>query len=110
MSYSDGNTPAMGDKVKRQKDGKVGTVTHVQLNYPTTPGHDNIGFKPDDGSIGVGNSLAVEHILISRTKSNVDEEGHDLAWHKEHCKNCIELAPGHWQWCEKARPLFVKEP
>jgi hypothetical protein len=44
------------------------------------------------------------------SKANVDEDGHDLAWHKEHCRNCIELAPGHWQWCEKALPLFVKEP
>lgn len=73
MSYSDGNTPAVGDKVRRQKDSKVGTVTHVQLNYPTTPGHDNIGFKPDDGSIGVGNSLAVEYILISRAETSGPE-------------------------------------
>jgi hypothetical protein len=71
MSYADGNTPVMGDRVRRQQDGKVGTVTHVQLNAP--PGHDNIGFQTDDGSIGVGNSLADEYRLLSR--ANLDEDG-----------------------------------
>jgi hypothetical protein len=70
MSYADGNTPVMGDRVKRQQDGKVGTVTHVQLD---SLGHDNIGFQPHDGSIGVGNSLADEYTLVAR--ANRDEDG-----------------------------------
>jgi hypothetical protein len=111
MSYSDGNTPAMGDKVRRQKDGKVGTVYHVQLNYPVNPGHDNIGFKPDDGSISIGNSLAVEYVLISRSKEgNKDEDGHDLAWHKSECPKCIHLSGTAWDWCQKAIPLVAREP
>jgi hypothetical protein len=87
-------------------------VTHVQLNYPINPGHDNIGFKPDDGSIGVGNSLAVEYILISRAKSYADEDGHDLAWHKSECAKCkcVETTPGLWDWGQKAIPLVAREP
>lgn len=108
MSYADGNTPAMGDRVKRQQDGKVGTVTHVQLNAPNLPGHDNIGFQPHDGSIGVGTSLAVEYTLIAR--ANRDEDGHNLAWHKKNCPKCVEASAGGWDFCQKALPLVAREP
>jgi hypothetical protein len=110
MSYSDGNTPVVGDKVERQRDRKVGTVTHVQLNAPNTPGHDIVSFKPDDGSIGVSTSLAAEYALVSRTKRTVDEDGHDLEWHKRECQRCIEAGGGGWDWCQKAIPLVASEP
>lgn len=108
MSYADGNTPAIGDRVRRQQDGKVGTVTHVQLNAPNTPGHDAIGFQPHDGSIGVGMSLADEYALVAR--ANRDDDGHNLAWHKKNCSKCVEASTGGWDFCQKALPLVAKEP
>jgi hypothetical protein len=43
---------------------------------------------------------------------NVDEDGHDLAWHKskEGCPKCFELEPGRWDFCQKAIPLVAREP
>ena len=66
MPYPDGSTPEVGDRVKHQA-GKTGTVLHVQLNFPSTPGHDAVGVKFDDGS-SVGVSLADEYTLLSKAK------------------------------------------
>jgi hypothetical protein len=40
----------------------------------------------------------------------VDEDGHDLKWHKENCPKCIETSPGLWDFCQKALPLVASEP
>jgi hypothetical protein len=41
---------------------------------------------------------------------NVDEDGHDLTWHKEKCPKCVETSPGLWDFCQKALPLVASEP
>jgi hypothetical protein len=64
MPYTDGCTPTVGDRVKHQ-GGKTGTVTYVQLNYPSFSGRDAVSVKFDDGS-SVAISLADEYTLVSR--------------------------------------------
>ena len=65
MPYSDGNKPQVGDRVRHFK-GDLGCVTQVQLNAANVPGEDIIAVKWDDGSVGVGMSLAREYVLLSR--------------------------------------------
>lgn len=62
MPYLSGETPKERDRV-RNRSGKSGTVTHVELNNPSTPGHDVISVKFDDGS-AVAVSLADEYTRI----------------------------------------------
>ena len=63
MPYLSGETPQNGDRVKNRK-GEVGTVTWVQLNYPSTPGHDAIAVF--DNGMAVGVAMADEYTLIKR--------------------------------------------
>jgi aspartyl-tRNA synthetase len=44
----------------------------------------------------------------SVSRANVDEDGHDLKWHQDHCSRCIE-AGGVWDYCQKALPLAAKK-
>jgi hypothetical protein len=39
------------------------------------------------------------------TLTTVDDLGHDLSWHKQHCGVCFEAAAGQWLWCPKAEKL-----
>lgn len=66
MPYADGKTPITGDHVRHVTTLKTGTVTHVDLNAGNTPGHDQVSVRWDDGSVGVGISLADEYRLMSR--------------------------------------------
>jgi len=63
MPYRDGGIPTKGDQV-RHVGGKSGTVTWVQLNYPSFSGRDAVSVKFDDGS-SVGVSVADEYTLVS---------------------------------------------
>jgi hypothetical protein len=62
MPYLSGQTPNIGDRVKH-RGGKTGTVTHVQLNYPSFAGRDAISVKFDDGS-AVATAVADEYTRI----------------------------------------------
>jgi hypothetical protein len=64
MPYKDGSTPTEGDRVRSQR-GKTGTVTQVQLNYPSLPGHDALSIKFDDGS-HIAISAADEYTFVSK--------------------------------------------
>jgi hypothetical protein len=66
MPYADGKTPIAGDHVRHVTTLKTGTVTRVELKAGNTPGHDQLSVKWDDGSVGVGISLADEYRLMSR--------------------------------------------
>jgi len=66
MPYSDGKTPIAGDHVRHNRTLKTATVTHVDLNAGNTPSHDQLRVKWDDGSVGVGLSLADAYTLMSR--------------------------------------------
>ena len=57
--------PKVGDHVKTA-DGRTGVITHVQLNYPSMPGHDAVSVKWDDGGVGIGVTVAAGHYLVSR--------------------------------------------
>lgn len=72
MPYICGKSPEKGDRI-RHRGGKTGTVTWVQLNYPSMPGHDAIAVKFDDGS-AIGIALAADYTLASRSKSEVDKK------------------------------------
>lgn len=63
--YIGGEEPKLGDHVKSGA-GRPGIITHVQLNYPSTPGHDMVSVKWDDGGVGIGMALADEFHLVSR--------------------------------------------
>jgi len=65
MPYASGETPIVGDRVKTSA-GRTGVVTWVQLNYPSTPGHDAVSIKWDDGGTGIGVAMADEFILVRR--------------------------------------------
>jgi hypothetical protein len=69
MPYRDGSTqPLEGDRVSR--NGKPGTVVAVEPNPGNMPeGHELVHVEWDDGSVGVGISLAVEYDFISRKSS-----------------------------------------
>ena len=66
MPYADGKTPITGDQVQHIRTLKTGIVTHVDRNGGNTPGHDQVSVKWDDGSVGIGISLADEYRLMWR--------------------------------------------
>jgi hypothetical protein len=55
--------------VKHENSGRTGLITWVQLNYPSTPGHDAVSVKFDDGGVGVGLAMADEYSLVERGSS-----------------------------------------
>jgi hypothetical protein len=69
MSYIGGEEPRKGDHVKHEKSRRTGVITWVQLNYPSTPGHDAVSVKLDDGGVGVGLAMADEYSLVERGAS-----------------------------------------
>lgn len=64
MPYTCGKSPEEGDRV-RHRSGKTGTVTSVQLNYPSFAGRDAVAVKYDDGT-AVGVAAADEYTLMSK--------------------------------------------
>lgn len=65
MPYASGEEPKVGDHVKTAA-GHTGVITHVQLDYPSMPGHNAVSVKWDDGGVGVGISVAAEYYLVRR--------------------------------------------
>ena len=65
MPYASNETPMAGDHV-RTATGRTGVVTHVQLNYPSMPGHDAVSIEWDDRGIGIGVAAADEFYLVGR--------------------------------------------
>ena len=50
MPYADGRrSPAIGDRVRNTKTGKIGTVMNVLLGVPNMQGRDQLTVKWDDG-------------------------------------------------------------
>jgi hypothetical protein len=67
MPYASGEIPMEGDRV-RSLNGRIGKITHVQLDPGNTPGEIQVGVEWEDGGVGIGVSLAREYTLISRKK------------------------------------------
>jgi hypothetical protein len=65
MSYATGETPEVGDHVV-SRQGRPGVITWVQLDYPSTPGHDAVSIKWDDGGVGIGIAMADEFRFVRR--------------------------------------------
>jgi hypothetical protein len=49
-------------------------------------------------------------MAYSDSAKDVDEDGHDLDWHKTECQKCIHLGGERWDWCQKAIPLVASAP
>lgn len=64
MPYNCGKSPEKGDRV-RHRGGETGTVTWVQLNYPSLAGRDAVAVKFDNGS-AVGLAAADEYTFLSK--------------------------------------------
>jgi hypothetical protein len=66
MPYASGEIPELGDHVKHMKNGRTGTITHVQLNTASLGGRDQVSIKWDDGGIGIAVSVADEYQFLNR--------------------------------------------
>lgn len=66
MPYRTGETPMVGDHVKKLGTGRLGTVTQVQLNTTSLGGRDQVSVNWDDGGLSIAVSVADEYELVRR--------------------------------------------
>lgn len=63
MPYADGRNPAIGDRVRNTRTGKIGTVMNVVLGVLSLQGRGQVILKWDDGGfVAVSAADEYEHV------------------------------------------------